>query len=607
MSNNILAADLAQQRRLDTAMRNPRVKRNKEPQTPLGFARDIIAVISSMLEDNQTSDHDSAVLKSMIRMVQGINARALEGDAATLKDEEIYSDLKEVIVTQMQLESTTCRALAKGVCPLSSRLTVIFDEDRGDHLIHAGPIARVMANIAFLKIDMDLNKSPLKKDQKSEISKIFNFFAFRIEVFERSCNTDDSSSTNEEEKISKLLHMNIWSEFFRHCFGGFDTTLGMKRGKFGTVEPPFLFLPPVQVVRYSDLLAVYRPGFTLPKELRLQAEALEKSVGVFKPVIDSLTCLEATLEELDDDRDQVVVLLIKHAHDLVKVRAELLLCDDQLQQCRFLPEQLRRQMEIIGIERDNPTYSKIEKKIRQLEVRIKAFGSPLSAMVFLYDNAKDLEDLEAEIDGMPTMQTKRRKPKRGKRVQSTVSSTPAIGGTQCSSPSQEDVQNEAGPAASDLIGGVYSPSESNLPNLPRKILSKNSSFETYLSDLELYNLLRCKMDVGTFQARQYNEPTFQELKMSIAYHVNKHAPYMLAEEYVSQGLGILQYWFGEIAERKVRGHGNRHSEGGDWVRIVRSKAGIGAFNLREDKVLWWQPPIEFPVYQAVWPQSFPSR
>lgn len=495
-------------------------------QTSANYLDDIIDGITSILS-TEDSTGDANVLQRMLE-----SAKDAQISYVQHQDEDLLlSNLETLIATQFILHVETRRALANKVRPIDPIINIEPNE-AGDVALKV--FGSLMARNMSLKIAEDLGIVSLEGDLKDSINRDINFFTQQIADYEQNSSQRALQQTQLPQQpntrvglVRQLLHIDPSSKKFYNDWKDREgPRQAIEAKSHGFLNvSEALVLPSHQTVDVRDLLITFQRDFRTPNDLKEEIKLLKKQHKKLKQV-----------DELSEKIENFIIAAIS--------------CDDALAAVDFV---FKHASDLIG-----------------LNIDLISFDA----------------ELEAKINEEGKASKSQKKKKRKMKKRPSIKDSTAETAIPTHTPTDDEDQAYDTTTPTIPTAGSIRSQEKPIKDLAvvqnnrlRWIHVQKWAFSTYLDDNALDRRLDQCVDRGTFRT----------LRESVAYHINKHAPEMTAEDYLDEALQPAKKkcrLYGEIVRRLTIS-----PDGYDWIIKVRSEHGIGGYSQvgNEYKVIWYQP------------------
>ncbi|KJZ68064.1 hypothetical protein HIM_12182 [Hirsutella minnesotensis 3608] len=275
------------------------------------------------------------------------------------------------------------------------------------------------------------------------------------------------------------------------------------------------------------------------------------------------------IEKLQEKFDTALRGMTSHALNVPPVRTIRLQSCWQILDREFLfPEQLSGKVDLLRENHDLPgRFDDVVKSIKHHQQSLLALATEEAMIDYIFQFADELADIGREMERIYGIKKSKKKP----------FFVPIKSLQPMNAPAEVD------PSASPITGSVKQhmneyEGESRGNRQIRTFRKCTWSYSSRLSDADLHVLIHSQMDAGTFP----------DPEISAAYHVSKHAPHMLLEDYLRQAQGLVEkYWCGEVNRRFSNPYWAR-DERSEWVKVVRCTQGRVCATF-EGLIIWYHP------------------
>ena len=529
----------------------------------------IIRQIRELLQGKLCVD-DRRILVSMLRMaVETVTCR---------HEDDVLSNLRQLVTMQFQLQTETRCCLASNIQPLAARWTT-------DHATTDHDACKMIVGIALAKIFVQLKLLPIGDTQASTIR---NWFDLENQAF----TARKAVQARRAEKLRLMLEKKRLSELV-----GISETLQLSNKRISNLG---------KISEYSALsLGDSARALQHANDQLLGDIQLEEAVGMNlrDPNFGSrLANLTTTFEEAFGNHVSTALFIpICHKGKLSNYRKIL-------NSNFLLPRQLFEKIDLLQEQtKCAAAFDVIRGRVERYEESLLAFGNAEMTVCHVVDNPHELIELHEEVERC--LKSDSSKPQRQKRLAHylalnnnhlggrtenhiTASSLSNLHADPDSCTGSDSCTDSDGCTESDSCTDSDGCTESDRCTelgscsdlfQGRTIIISGYSLRTWLEQDVLSQLVEDKMDVGTFR----------NVWQSIAYHVQKHAPNMLVEEYIAKAQSL---WASNAAmelrartRNKYSANGMNEPEGeNSWVKVLRGKEGCGCYSWW-GRILWFDP------------------
>ncbi|KAK2592707.1 hypothetical protein QQS21_009582 [Conoideocrella luteorostrata] len=505
-----------------------------QPQTAAEFRDNIIARIRELLATpsrHKVPCEDCITLRKILLLTEALQRN--EG----MEDAVLLQKLSEVARNQFSLQPETRRQLAR-VIPWLPTQWKLTPEVHGDVSNAWGKIVLATAQLKVLHY-----LEPLPEEDKSllvvidlissEISKMKSRGIRRPRTHRNGNRNTKSQKFDARNKISRLCHDHQAL-----------TNAPSRQGKYD---------------KNAHIMQIEQPrGMILP-EPQFWVR-FEKCIEMFKADYGNMVPSVLSVPKYRSVRYEACLKILEHGF-LMPI------------QLLEKTKQLESDLGIYG------AFESINKRIADYQQTLVALATEDTVTAHVFEHPEVLHDLHSEIEQTVCtfFKTKKCRPEKGNEVL-PATKLPAEDGPKTDSKTDSQPLSEQHETAQKPLLCKKNDDEN------RQVTVSQWHFSTRLCDSALQTLFSNNMDAGTFP----------DVWHSAAYHVNKHAPEMLVEDYIGESQKLFRKcWIGQLEKRLVSRRlavdVDQDENLAFWAKAVHCPMGDGCYSW-QGRTIWYHPP-----------------